>query len=118
MSAARFGPMTGGLDVEMESGEPRAVGAVSRRAVEEERRNRAMEKHLRLVEDLAGAGGEMARQIAAKLAARIDTLITADPEACAYLGLLKDVQGELRVGERLVAQEVQALLTQGDPQAL
>src|SRR6266545_2338624 len=70
---------------------------------------RVMTRHFDLVSDLAGGGGPVVRLIAAKLAARIDHLIAADEQAAAYLALLTDLQAELRVGARVVQDEVQDL---------
>ncbi len=81
-----------------------------RKASKDERRQRTMDRHFKLVEDLAGPGGVVVRQIAAKLARRIDQLIGEDPEARAYLALLKEIQGDLLVGERVIADTVTSIM--------
>ena len=109
MSAQIYAPMTGGLETNIDTGDPVQVGAIARQAREEERRNRRLERHLALVEDLAGGGGSVVRAIAQKLVLRIEHLVANDEQAAAYLTLLKDLQQELRVGERIVADEVEDL---------
>ncbi len=109
MTRPRFGPMTGGLEMDIETGDPVAPQTLDKLARDEQRRQRVMTRHFDLVSDLAGGGGPVVRLIAAKLAARIDHLISQDEQAAAYLALLKDLQAELRVGERVIADEVQDL---------
>ncbi len=108
--STHHGPMGPGMDLDMESGDPAELGAIARHAKAEERRNRRVERHAALVEDLAGHGGVVLTQIAQKLVVRIDTLMAQDPEASAYLSLLRDLTRELQVGERVVQEEMNALL--------
>ncbi len=108
--STHFGPMAGGLDIDMESGDPTELGVISRQAQAEERRNRRLEQHAALVEDLAGHGGVLARHIAAKLATRIDDLIAQDPEAATLLSLLRESAQTLGVGERIARDEMAAVL--------
>ena len=109
MAMPRFGPMTGGLGLDIETGDPIEPQTLDKLARDEARRARVMTRHFQLVEDLAGGGGPVVRAIAQKLAARIDHLISQDEQAAAYLALLKDLQAELRVGERVIQDEVQDL---------
>jgi hypothetical protein len=108
--STHFGPMAGGLDIDMETGDPTELGAIARQAQAVERRNRRIERHAALVEDLAGHGGVVVRQLAQKLVARIEHLIKADPEASAYLSVLQELQHDLQVGERIVQDEMETLL--------
>lgn len=108
--STHFGPMGGGLDLDMESGDPTELGVISRQAQAEERRNRRLEQHAALVEDLAGQGGVLARQIAAGLAARIEVLIAQDPEATTLLKLLRECTQDLHVGERIARDEMAEIL--------
>jgi len=99
-----------GLDLDMETGNPTEVAALSRQAQAEERRNHRLEQHAALVEDLAGQGGVLARQIAAGLAARIDVLMAQDPEAATLLKILRQCTQDLRVGERIARDEMAEIL--------
>jgi hypothetical protein len=106
-----FAPMGAGLETDMETGAPVVPQELTRKSREAERRTRAMDRHIQLVNDLAGPGGTVLRQIAAKLIVRIGTLIAGDAEATAYLTILQETQANLVVGEALVNRELESIFS-------
>ena len=103
-------PMGVGLDVDIESGEPLAVQQLAQHARREELRARAQERHQRLLDDLSGQGGEVLREVAARLAQRINMLISQDPEASAFFSLLSQVEQRCTAGERIAQDLLGAVL--------
>ena len=108
----RFGPMQGGLDLDIEGGDPSELRELHRFAEREELKHRRLERNTRLVADLAGNGGEVVKAVADKLARRIEELIAQDAAATAYLDLLKDISRDLRVGDRIAQDEMHEVLRQ------
>lgn len=99
-----------GLDVDIESGEPLAVQQIAQQAHREEMRARAQERHQRLLDDLSGQGGEVLREVAARLAQRIDALIVQDPEAYALYSLLAQVEQRCTAGQRIMEDLLGAVM--------
>src|SRR5262245_58590809 len=111
--STHFGPMAGGLDMDMETGSPAEARTVAAAAQLRDRRNRRLEAHAALVADLVGDGGPVLRLIATKLVQRIETLIAGDTEASSYLSILRELRRDLQVGDRIVQEEMDAILLEG-----
>ena len=94
-------PMGIGLETDIESGQPLEVEQLHRRARQEALRAQAEDRHQRLLSDLSGQGGAILQDVAARLAARINTLVAADPEAHILMQILEGAEQKLLVGERL-----------------
>ncbi len=90
-----------GLETDMETGRPLEMEALSRDARRDELRAQELERHQRLLSDLSGQGGEILKDIAERLASRIEELIARDAEASLLMRLLDGVEQKLIVGERM-----------------
>jgi len=95
-------PMGLGLDVDIETGLPVDVQQLTRESQREQRRQEQHSQYLRLIDDLSGQGGEVLREVAARLVARIAQLIADDPEARTLAALLASVTTRVTAGERIV----------------
>ena len=104
-------PMGVGLDTDIETGEPLQVLQLDREAKRQEQRAQAIERHDRLVMDLAGPGGEMAKVIATRLAARIEELIQKDDEARTLANLLSSVEQQLLIGQRMAQEQLDKIIS-------
>lgn len=102
MATSRPIPMGLGLDVDIESGVPVDVQQLARETQREQRRQEQHSQYLRLLDDLSGQGGEVMREVAARLTTRIEQLIADDPEARTLANLLTGVTTRLTAGERIV----------------
>ena len=103
-------PMGVGLDTDIETGEPLQVLQIDREARRQEQRAQVIERHERLLMDLAGPGGEMVKVIAARLADRIQELIQKDDEARTLANLLGGVEQQLVVGQRVVQEQLEKII--------
>ena len=102
MATSRPMPMGLGLDVDIETGMPVDIQQLARESQREQRRHEQQSQYLRLIDDLSGQGGEVMREVAARLATRIQQLIAEDSEARTLANLLTGVTTRLTAGERIV----------------
>lgn len=91
-----------GLDVNIETGRPLKPSVGKMRATEENRQARAVNRYQDLINDLAGNGGEVVKQIAGLFADRINILIKEDPECKAYQTIFDNIGIKINVGKRIV----------------
>lgn len=116
MANRRFAPMGPGLETDIDTGEPLAVVLDDREATRQAQQLKRLDRHYALLADLTGNGGPVLQKIAQKLIERIDLLVEADPEAQTLRALLRDLQADLQIGERLVREELAAVLArEGQP---
>ena len=93
---------SGGLDIDIESGRPLKSSVGKKKATEETRQARAVNRYQDLINDLSGNGGEVIKQVAGLLADRINVLIKEDPTCAAYQVIFDTVGIKINVGKRIV----------------
>lgn len=95
--------MDQGASVDIESGLPGEAGRVSQKAREEKRVNRMISTYQALVNDLAGDGGAVLKEVATLYINRVDELILNDPECRGYQAIFDKLKVVINVGKTIVA---------------
>lgn len=101
-----FGPMEGhGAEMDLLSGYPAEVSRQSRVEREEQRQRSRDALVWRLLQDLQGPGGEVARRVLSLAVERMHELYTSDPKLIILFDTLGDaVLGEIRQGDRFARE--------------
>ena len=101
-----FGPMEGrGAEMDLLSGYPAEVARESRTAREEERQRSRDTRVWRLLNDLHGPGGEVAKRVLTMAVERMHELCMSDAKLCILFDILgESVVGEIRQGERFARE--------------
>lgn len=88
----------GGIDVDIETGEPIPVIQKKR---EIKRAERIISDYQEIVNDLSGDGGAVLKKIAGLYANRINEIIKTDPACMAYQMIFDDLKIKINVGKKL-----------------
>ena len=89
---------SGGLDVDIVTGEPVPVIQKKR---EVKRAERIISEYQELVNDLSGNGGAILKNVAGLFANRINEIIKTDPACMAYQMIFDDLKVKVNVGQKL-----------------
>lgn len=97
---------SGGLDVDIVTGEPVSVIQKKR---EVKRTERIISEYQELVNDLSGDGGAILKRIAGLYANRINEIIKTDPACMAYQVIFDDLKIKVNVGKKLTKIKITEL---------
>lgn len=97
---------TGGLDVDIVTGEPVSVIQKKR---EVKRAERIVSEYQELVNDLSGNGGAILKNVAGLFANRINEIIKTDPACVAYQMIFDDLKIKINVGKKLTKTKLNEL---------
>jgi len=86
-----------GYDIDPVTREPLQVKA-------EEAMHKASSERMSLANDISGEGGALIKEIANLYIARIEKIISIDPECMAYENIFRAVDFKLNAGERIVSK--------------
>ena len=93
---------SGGLSVDIETGQPLKPSTNKLRVTEENRQVRAINRYQDLINDLSGNGGEVVKQVAGLFVDRINVLIKEDPACMAYQSIFDNIGIKINIGKRII----------------
>lgn len=99
-----------GYSVDIESGRPigaNGPGSSSQRA--SAKINRTIERGNSFVNDLAGTGGQVVKEVIRLYASRVNALVQEDPECIAYEKLLSSVEIKINMGKEFSALRAEGI---------
>ena len=101
--------MKSGVEVDIVTGLPidERKGNVVHKA--EVRRQRLVNEHDRLVNDLCGSGGELLKKVISLYINRVDSLISADPVCVEYQAIFDSIGLTLSAGKEIVNAKVEKI---------
>lgn len=100
-----------GYAVDIESGRPLSDSNSNTRELDKKKINRIIERRHSFLNDLAGSGGEVVREVVTLYADRINKLIAEDEECIAYQKILSSVGLKINMGKKFSALKAEEAIS-------
>ena len=98
-----------GVGVDIESGRPIEGGSTKMSDDQRKKVNKIFERQQAFLNDLAGGGGEVVKEVIRLYAARIEVLASEDPECVAYQSILTSVGKKIKIGRSFSALKAESI---------
>jgi len=101
--------ISGGMDVDIETGFPVDYKPDKHKELDRKRRERAISRYEDLINDLSGNGGEVLKLISDLFINRVDKLIREDPVCLAYQKVFDTIGLKMNAGKKIILHKLSGI---------